>query len=66
MKVSKINIAIKNSFILVLTLFMHEITHIGVMKAVKTINNIEIPSMPNLNFIKPLINFSLQQIENLI
>ena len=34
---------------------MQEIIQIGVMKAVKTINKIEIPSTPNLNFIKPLI-----------
>ena len=34
---------------------MHEIIHIGVIKVVKTINKIEIPSIPNLNFIKPLI-----------
>ena len=28
---------------------------IGVMKVVKTINNIDIPSTPNLNFIKSFI-----------
>ena len=47
--------AIKNSLILVLTLFMQDIIHIGVIKAVKTINNNEIPSTPSLNLIKPLI-----------
>ena len=36
-------------------LFMHEIIHIGVIKAVKTINNIDIPSTPSLNFIKLFI-----------
>ena len=49
MKVSKINIAIKNSLSLVLTLLIQEIIHIGVINAVKTINKIEIPSIPNLN-----------------
>ena len=34
---------------------MHEIIHIGVIKVVKTINKTEIPSTPNLNFIKLLI-----------
>ena len=34
---------------------MHEIIQIGVIKVVKTINKIEIPSTPNLNFIKSLI-----------
>ena len=34
---------------------MQEIMHIGVINAVRTINKIEIPSMPNLNFINPLI-----------
>ncbi len=57
MKVSKINIAIKNSLSLVLTLLIQEIIQIGVMNAVKTINKIEIPSIPNLNFINPLIQF---------
>ena len=55
MKVSKIKIAIKNSLTLVLTLLMQDIIHMGVMKVVKTINSIEIPSTPNLNFIKLLI-----------
>ena len=55
MKVSKIKIAIKNSLTRVLTLLMQDIIHIGVMKVVKTINSIEIPSTPNLNFIKLLI-----------
>tara|TARA_B100001741_G_scaffold240829_1_gene201867 strand:+ start:3427 stop:3678 length:252 start_codon:yes stop_codon:yes gene_type:complete len=47
--------AIKNSLTLSLTLLMHEIIHIGVIKAVKTINKIEIPSTPNLNLIKLFI-----------
>ena len=51
------SIAIKNSLILVLTLFIQDKTHIGVIKAVKTINKIEIPSIPSLNFINPLIQF---------
>jgi hypothetical protein len=34
---------------------MQEIIQMGVIKAVKRINKIEIPSIPNLNFIKPLI-----------
>ena len=34
---------------------MHEITHIGIIKAVSKINKIDIPSIPNLNLIKPLI-----------
>ena len=53
--VSKIKIAIKNSLNLSLMLLMQEIIHIGVIKAVNTINKIEIPSIPNLNFINPLI-----------
>ena len=36
---------------------MQEIIQIGVIKAVRTINKIEIPSIPNLNFMKPLIQF---------
>ena len=36
---------------------MQEIIQIGVMNAVKTINKIEIPSIPNLNFINQLIQF---------
>ena len=47
--------AIKNSFILFLTLLMQEIIQIGVIKAVSTINKIEIPSIPNLKFTKPTI-----------
>ena len=39
-----------------MTLFKQEIIQIGVIKVVKTINNIEIPSIPNLNFIKSLIH----------
>jgi hypothetical protein len=57
MKVSKINIAIKNSLSLVLTLLIQETIQTGVIKAVKTINKIEIPSIPNLNFMNPLIQF---------
>ena len=34
---------------------MQDIIAIGVMNAVSKINSIEIPSIPNLNFIKPLI-----------
>jgi len=37
---------------------MHEIIQIGVIKAVKTINKIEIPSIPNLNFINPFIQLA--------
>ena len=36
---------------------MQEIMQIGVIKAVRIINSIEIPSIPNLNFINPLIQF---------
>ena len=54
-KVSKTNIAIKNSFSLNLTLLIQEIIAIGVIKVVSKINKIEIPSIPNLNLIKPLI-----------
>ena len=36
---------------------MQEAIHIGVMNAVKTINNMEMPSIPSLNFINPLIQF---------
>ena len=35
---------------------MHEITHIGIIKAVSKMNKIDIPSIPNLNLIKPLIH----------
>ena len=34
------------------------------MNAVSTINKIEIPSTPSLNFINPLIQFFLLKIEN--
>ena len=34
---------------------MHEIIQIGVIKVVKTIKSIDIPSTPNLNFIKLFI-----------
>ena len=47
--------AIKNSFTRVFILLIQETIHIGVMKVVKTINNIDIPSIPNLNFIKLFI-----------
>ena len=47
--------AIRNSFNLFLTLLMQEITHIGIIKAVSKINKIDIPSIPNLYLIKPLI-----------
>ena len=47
----------RNSFILVLTLLIHDKIHIGAIKVVRTINRIEIPSIPNLNFISPLIQF---------
>ena len=47
--------AIKNSFSLFLILLIHEITHMGIIKAVNKINRIDIPSIPNLNLIKPLI-----------
>jgi hypothetical protein len=36
---------------------MQEIMQIGVIKAVKTMKSIEIPSTPNLNFIKLFIQF---------
>ena len=49
--------AIRNSLSLFLTLFIQEIIQIGVMNAVRTINKIDIPSMPNLNLIYPLIQF---------
>ena len=54
-EVSSTKIAIKNSLTLSFTLLMHEIIHIGVIKVVKTINKIEIPSTPNLNLIKLFI-----------
>ena len=57
MKVSKIKIAIKNSFALTLTLFMQEIIQIGAIKVVRTIKRIEIPSTPNLNLIELFIQF---------
>ena len=40
----RLGIAIKNSLILVLILFTHEIIQIGVIKVVKTIKSIEMPS----------------------
>jgi len=57
MNVSKINIAIKKSFTLCLTLLMQDNMQIGVIKVVKTIKRIEIPSTPNLNLIKSFIHF---------
>ena len=51
----KTKIAIKNSVNLFLILLTHEITHIGIIKAVSKINKIDMPSIPNLNLIKPLI-----------
>ena len=51
MNVSKIKIAIKNSLTLTLTLLIHEMIQIGVIKVVKTIKSIDIPSTPNLNLI---------------
>ena len=43
-----INIAIKKSLNLVLTVLLTEIIHSGVIKVVKIINKIEIPSIPTL------------------
>ena len=40
--------AIKKSFSLFLIVALTEIMHNGVIKVVKTINKIEIPSMPTL------------------
>ena len=57
MKVSKTRIAIKNSLNLILIELIHDITHIGVISAVRTMNSTEMPSTPNLNFMKPLIQF---------
>ena len=57
MKVSNTKIAIKNSLTLSLMLLMHEIIQIGVIKVVKTINKIEIPSTPNLNLMKSFIQY---------
>jgi hypothetical protein len=48
MKLSIINIAIKKSLNLVLTVLLTEIIHSGVIKVVKIINKIEIPSIPTL------------------
>ena len=47
--------AIKNSFTLTLTLLIQEMMQMGVIRVVKTINSIEMPSTPNLNFINSLI-----------
>ena len=51
MKVSKTRIAIKNSLNLFLIEFIQEIIQIGAIKAVRTINRTDIPSIPNLNLI---------------
>ena len=53
--VSNIKIAIKNSLTLTLTLFTQETIQIGVIKVVKTIKSIDMPSIPNLNFMKLFI-----------
>ena len=45
---------------------MQEIIQIGVMKLVKTINNIEIPSIPNLNLMKSLNNAQGEAIEKIM
>ena len=49
--------ATKNSLILKRILLIPEKIHIGVMKVVSKIKSIEIPSTPNLNLNKPLIQF---------
>ena len=55
----KLKLLLKILFTLTLTLFTQEIIQIGVIKVVKTIKRIDIPSTPNLNFIKLFIqNFS--------
>ena len=51
-------IAIKNSFNLVLMLLFTDTMQRGVIRVVRTINKIDIPSMPTLQFIKPLIQVS--------
>ena len=48
MKVSMINIAIKNSFNRLLIELFTEIIHKGVIKVVRIIKRIDIPSMPIL------------------
>ena len=48
MKDSITNMEIKNSFNLCLMELLTEITHSGVIKVVRIINNIEIPSIPTL------------------
>ena len=50
MNVSNTKIAIRNSLTLTLTLLTHEIIQIGVIKVVKIIKSIDMPSIPNLNF----------------
>ena len=54
-KVSITRTAIRNSFILNFMLSIPEKIQIGAIKVVSKINKIEIPSIPNLNFINPLI-----------
>ena len=63
MNVSKIRMAIKNSLNLFLIEFTQEIIQIGAINAVRTMNKTDIPSIPNLNLIKPLIQFFLLKIE---
>ena len=55
--------AIKNSLNLFLIEFTQEIIQIGAINAVRTMNKTDIPSIPNLNLIKPLIQFFLLKIE---
>ena len=64
MNVSKIKIAIKNSLTLTLTLLIQEMIQIGVIKVVKTIKSIDIPSTPNLNLIKPDIGRVVMAVAN--
>ena len=56
-KVSITRIAIRNSLILNLTLWIPEKIQTGAIKVVRRINKIEIPSMPNLKLINPSIQF---------
>ena len=55
MNVSNMRIAIKNSFILSLTLFIQEIIQIGVIKVVSTMKSIDMPTIPNLNLMELFI-----------
>ena len=54
-KCGYLNLNYIDSFSLDLILLIQEIIQIGVINAVKRINKIEMPSIPNLNFITPLI-----------